>query len=135
MQQRLTRALAELELLAVAEPCRGAGIGTLLLTAAEELLAAGGCELMFAKVRLTTRRVLLWYRRRRFLVAVPREPVAVEAGRAMVSFDDGGDGYQLVVKSLLPGTRVSRVNTGAGTCLVVRHERPSTPSTSSASLP
>ncbi|MEV4250192.1 GNAT family N-acetyltransferase [Streptosporangium canum] len=134
-QRRLAGALAELELLAVAEHARGAGVGTALLAAAEERLRRGGCRLLYAKVRADDRPVLRWYRRRGYLLAAPGEPVTIDVEGAVIAFDDGGDGYRLAVKSLETTTNVRRVITPTGSYLTVQSERPSTPSSSQSSLP
>ncbi|MFD8563116.1 GNAT family N-acetyltransferase [Streptosporangium canum] len=126
-QRRLAGALAELELLAVAEPARGTGAGTALLAAAEERLRSAGCRLIFAKVRADDRPVLEWYRSRGYLLAVPREPVTIDVDGAMIVFDDGGDGYRLAVKSLESTQQVHRGSTRTGTYLAVTRARPSAP--------
>ncbi|WP_031172560.1 GNAT family N-acetyltransferase [Streptosporangium roseum] len=124
-QRRLAGALAELELLAVAEHARGVGVGTALLAAAEERLRRGGCRLVFAKVRLGDRPVLEWYRSRGYLLAAHREPVTIDVDGAMIVFDDGGDGYRLAVKSLDPTRQVHRGSPRTGTYLAVTPARPS----------
>ncbi|RCG21141.1 GNAT family N-acetyltransferase [Sphaerisporangium album] len=128
VQRRAAQTLRELELLAVAEHARGTGVGTALLAASEEHLRQGGCKLVFAKVRQGDRQVLRWYRRRGYLPATPHEPVRVSLGGAVITFDDGGDGYQLVVKSLDATTRVARMMASAGSYLTVaRRASPVTP--------
>ncbi|WP_189251335.1 GNAT family N-acetyltransferase [Streptosporangium pseudovulgare] len=116
-QRRLAGALAELELLAVTAPARGAGVGTALLAAAEEQLRSGGCRLVFAKVRSADRPVLRWYRRRGYLPAAPGEPVTLDVDGAWTVFDDGGDGHRLAVKPLAPDERIRRVFASGGTYL------------------
>ncbi|MGV9779742.1 N-acetyltransferase family protein, partial [Streptosporangium sp. NPDC003464] len=124
-QRRLAGVLTELELLAVAEPARGAGVGTALLAAAEERLRSGGCRLVSAKVGAGDRLVLRRYRRRRYLPATPGGPVTLDVDGAMIAFDDGGDGYRLAVKSLDPTQQVHRGSTRTGTYLAVTPARPS----------
>ncbi|MFI6883845.1 GNAT family N-acetyltransferase [Streptosporangium canum] len=134
-QRRLAGVLAELELLAVAEHARGAGVGTALLAAAEGRLRSGGCRLIFAKVRTDDRPVLRWYRRRGYQLAAPGEPVAIDVDGARIVFDDGRDGHRLAVKSLVSATQVRRVIAPTGSYLTVQPALPSTPSSSLFSLP
>ncbi|WP_433358694.1 GNAT family N-acetyltransferase [Streptosporangium sp. CA-115845] len=119
-QQRLAQALAELELLAVAEHARGSGIGTALLSAAEDLLRRDGRHLVFAKIRLDNQKAQLWFRRRGYLLTAPGESVIFNIGEATISFDDGGDGYRLAVKSLDASRHVHRVRARTSSYLTVR---------------
>ncbi|MET8336006.1 GNAT family N-acetyltransferase [Streptosporangium canum] len=134
-QRRLAGALAELELLAVAEHARGAGVGTALLAAAEKRLRRGGCRLIFAKVRADDRPVQRWYRRRGYQLAAPGEPVAIDVDGARIVFDDGRDGHRLAVKSLVSATQVRRVFAPTGSYLTVQPALAPTPSSSLSSLP
>ncbi|WP_433358910.1 GNAT family N-acetyltransferase [Streptosporangium sp. CA-115845] len=132
-QRHLTHALAELEMLAVAEHARGAGVGSALLAATEERLRAGGARLLFAKVARDDRKVLRWYRRRYYTLATPREPVVITIAGHEIVFDDGGDGYLLAVKALDPAEQVGRVTARTGSYLTVQPAHPPTPPRSSPS--
>lgn len=100
LQYELGVALCEVELLAVEEPHRRRGVGTALLDAVEDMLREDGCGLVWAKVRAGAFPVMKWLRRRGYIVLAQREPVVVQLRGRAVSFDDGGDGYQLAVRSL-----------------------------------
>ncbi|MFJ3799971.1 GNAT family N-acetyltransferase [Streptomyces sp. NPDC090088] len=104
----LVQSLVEIELLAVAEPHRGRGIGTALLAAAEETARNAGSHLAFAKVKIGAFATMRWYRKRGYTIAAQAEPVIFRTRSGFESCDDGSDGYQLAVKTLQPGAVLRR---------------------------
>ncbi|WP_411122339.1 GNAT family N-acetyltransferase [Streptomyces sp. x-19] len=72
---RLTQALVEIELLAVAEPYRNRGTATALLKAAEHTARAAGTHLALAKIRTGAFPTMRWYRRRGYTIAAQGEPI------------------------------------------------------------
>ncbi|MBG0825828.1 GNAT family N-acetyltransferase [Planomonospora sp. ID91781] len=133
-QRDLASALTELELLAVAEHTRRSGVGTRLLAAVEERASRDGGRLLFAKIRADDRPVLGWYRRRGYRLAADREPVVIDVADAVISFDDGGDGYRLAVKSLDAARQVRRIVAPGGTYLTIMASSPVIPSRPSSAM-
>ncbi|SHN09070.1 GNAT family N-acetyltransferase [Streptomyces yunnanensis] len=72
---RLTQALVEIELLAVAEPHRNRGTATALLEAAEHTARTAGTHLALAKIRTGAFPTMRWYRRRGYTIAAQGEPI------------------------------------------------------------
>ncbi|MEV4079444.1 GNAT family N-acetyltransferase [Nonomuraea fuscirosea] len=100
VQRGLTRALAEIELLAVAPHARMQGIGGALLSEAERMVRARGGRLLYVKVRDADRPVLRWYRQRGYRPLAWGETVDVVVARRRVGFAAGADGFRVAIKAL-----------------------------------
>ncbi|WP_431929902.1 GNAT family N-acetyltransferase [Nonomuraea jabiensis] len=100
VQQRLTEAVAEVELLAVAERARRRGIGGMLLDAARDTLRGRSCKLLYVKVRHDDKPVLGWYRRRGYQLLPQGQPIVIRVAGRPVGFADGTDGYRVLVKPI-----------------------------------
>ncbi|MET9111904.1 GNAT family N-acetyltransferase [Streptomyces zhihengii] len=122
LRPRLSRAVAEIELLAVEPAHRRRGTGSALLQAAENAALSDGVQLMLAKVRIGALPLMRWYRRRGYLLAGQGEPIVFATQGGMSSCDDGGDGYQLAVKALQPGVTVRRTSSRGTTLLVAQRD-------------
>ncbi|MEU9413611.1 GNAT family N-acetyltransferase [Streptomyces sp. NPDC048281] len=104
----LVQSLVEIELLAVAEPYRGRGVGSALLAAAEERARGAGSHLALAKIRIGAFATMRWYRKRGYTIAGQQEPLVFRTRAGFESCDDGSDGHQLAVKALQPGVVLRR---------------------------
>lgn len=118
----LVGSLIEIELLAVSDRSRKQGIGSALLTEAENAARAQGTHLALAKIKIGAFPVMRWYRKRGYTIAAQGEPVVFGTRYGLASCDDGADGYQLAVKTLQPGAAIRRRTTPAGQRLVVERD-------------
>lgn len=118
----LVGALVEIELLAVDAGFRGRGVGTALIEAAETAAREEGARLALAKVRVGEFSTMRWYRKRGYTIAGQGEPVLFHTRSGPSSCGDGGDGYQLAVKTLLPGTVIRRRTAGGIPVLTAEHD-------------
>ncbi|MFF4815240.1 GNAT family N-acetyltransferase [Kitasatospora sp. NPDC001309] len=116
-QRILADRLAEVELLAVRPESQSRGLGTALLTAGERLVAARGTRITLAKIRAGNLPVMRWYRRRGYTIAGRGESIILSVAGTNISFDDGGDGYQLAIKDLTGTGGFHRQRTRLGTHL------------------
>lgn len=99
-QERMAGRLAELQLLAVDPEARKQGVGSLLLSVAEEMLRARGCGALLVKILQDDEAVQDWYRRRGFRIPEPEQPVVVRAEGVPIVLADDGDGYRVGIKRL-----------------------------------
>ena len=100
--------MMEIDALAVRPDCRGAGVGSALLLAAEQATKAQGGSLVLAKVLMADRPVMLWYKRRGYTLVGRGEPVVLKTRGVMDSLDSASNEYGLAVKAVRPGHTVRR---------------------------
>ncbi|MEV6673259.1 GNAT family N-acetyltransferase [Streptomyces sp. NPDC051162] len=120
VRTKLARALAELELLAVMEGHRKQGVGDSLLKAVEEQAKANGTRLLVAKVPAGDRKLQLWYRRRGYTIAAPKESIIFRTAAGLDGFSPEDDRHQLVVKALQAGDTVRRESANGESALVAQ---------------
>ncbi|MFE4873870.1 GNAT family N-acetyltransferase [Streptomyces sp. NPDC056682] len=121
-QRSLSVAVAEIDLLAVDPDVRGQGLGTALLSEAEQWLANRKCRVVTAKIARGDFQVMRWYRRRGYLVAAQGEHLCFSMHNVFLDCDDGNDGYQMAIKGL-GGTSIRRAQRGSETYVTVEGQK------------
>lgn len=106
----LVRAVAEIEIVAVAAHVQGQGVGTALLRDAEQHLRSLGTQLITAKISAGDMSVLRWWRHRGWTLAGAGEACFVD-DRGRIGLDAGRDGrWRLAVHA--PHRAIARRLTG-----------------------
>jgi GNAT superfamily N-acetyltransferase len=110
--EELAKTLTEIEIFAVDSAHRTHGIGTALITYAEQYLARRGTQLLVAKVDATDRQAMLFYRHRGYTLARNGESCYIDTpeGQAGINAGPVDNSWRLAAKS--PAGTITRRGSG-----------------------